>query len=231
MAMARVKFDCTPDRYRQDAPTIHVRNPFKSAHFFHRDAQFTIMTKTALLIIDMQNDFIRQGAPLRVNDGEGIIANIRSALDLFRSRGLPVFHILRVQRADGSDVEISRRKLFQKTPFAVEGTVGARVIDELEPHPGEYIIRKNRMSAFFNTDLDLLLRSLRVERLVITGIQTPNCIRTTAFDAFAYNYQVYLVDDAVAAQDDGIHRANVRDMANIGIDIIRTADLGRIVGE
>ena len=189
------------------------------------------MTKTALLIIDMQNDFIRKGAPLRVNDGEGIIGNIRSALDLFRSRRLPVFHILRVQRADGSDVEISRRELFQKTPFAVEGTVGARVIDELEPLTGEYIIRKNRMSAFFNTDLDLLLRSLAVERLVITGIQTPNCIRTTAFDAFAYNYQVYLVDDAVAAQDDGIHRANVRDMANIGIDIIRTADLGRIVGE
>jgi nicotinamidase-related amidase len=230
MAIDLVKFDCVPNDTGR-TPAQFITNSYQIRTYFNRHAKFSIMTKTALLIIDMQNDFIRKGALLRVNDGEGIIGNIRSALDLFRSRGLPVFHILRVQRADGSDVEISRRGLFQKTPFAVEGTVGARVIDELEPHQGEYIIRKNRMSAFFNTDLDLLLRSLGVERLVITGIQTPNCVRTTAFDAFAYNYQVFLVNDAVAAQDDGIHRANVRDMANIGISIIQTADIGQIAGE
>jgi nicotinamidase-related amidase len=183
------------------------------------------MTRTALLIIDMQNDFVREGAPLRVPDAEKITGNVRSTLELFRSRNLPVFHVLRIQRPDGSDVEISRLELFQNTPFAVEGTEGARVIRELEPLPGEYIIRKNRMSAFFNTDLDLLLRSLGVERVVITGIQTPNCIRTTVFDAFAYNYQTFLVDDAVAAQNEEIHSANVRDMANIGIGIIRTGEL------
>lgn len=189
------------------------------------------MTRTALLIIDMQNDFVRKGAPLRVAGAEKITKNIRSALDMFRTRNAPIFHVLRIQRADGSDVEISRRKIFRKTPFAVEGTRGAEVIDELKPLPGEYIIRKNRMSAFMNTDLDLLLRSLLVEQLVITGIQTPNCIRATVFDAFAYNYQTLLVDDAVAAQTDEIHRANVRDMENIGTWIIKTGELDHHIRE
>ena len=94
------------------------------------------MTKTALLIIDMQNDFVREGAPLRVKDAEKIIGNVRSALELFRARSLPVFHVLRIQRHDGSDVEISRRGLFKNTPFAVEGTEGACVINELEWQAG-----------------------------------------------------------------------------------------------
>ena len=222
--MPPAKVDFIFNRYRQDA-ALFMRYSHQIRTFFNRDTQFSIMTKTALLIIDMQNDFVREGAPLRVKDAEKIIGNVQSALELFRARSLPVFHVLRIQRHDGSDVEISRRGLFKNTPFAVEGTEGARVIRELEPLPGEYIIRKNRMSAFMNTDLDLLLRSLGVERLVVTGIQTPNCIRTTVFDAFAYNYQTLLLGDAVAAQNEEIHRANIRDMENIGIGIIRTGEL------
>ncbi|HUU75804.1 MAG TPA: isochorismatase family cysteine hydrolase [Methanoregulaceae archaeon] len=187
------------------------------------------MTKTAFLIIDMQNDFILDGAPLQVKGAKQIIENIKVILGLFRSRNLPVFHVLRIQRTDGSDVEVSRRELFRATPFAVEGTSGAEVIRELAPHQGEYIIRKNRMSAFLNTDLDLLLRSLGIERVVIAGIQTPNCIRTTVFDAFAYNYHTILVDDAVAAQTEEIHKANVLDMANIGIEIIKTKEVESIL--
>jgi len=183
------------------------------------------MQKSALLIIDMQNDFVLEGAPLRVKGAKDIQGNIMKLLDLFRRNGLPVFHVLRIQRKDGSDVETSRRKIFSRTPFAVEGTKGAEVIMELEPIDGEYIIRKNRMSAFMNTDLDIVLRSLGVEQVFITGIQTPNCIRTTVFDAFAYNYGTYLVDDAVAAQTPEIHRANVIDMANIGIGIINTSEV------
>lgn len=183
------------------------------------------MPKSALLIIDMQNDFVLEGVPLRVKGADDILGNITELLELFRSHGLPVFHVLRIQRKDGSDVETSRREIFSRTPFAVEGTKGAEVIAELEPAEGEYIIRKNRMSAFMNTDLDLMLRSLGVERVFIAGIQTPNCIRTTVFDAFAYNYATYLVDDAVAAQTPEIHRANVTDMENIGIGIVDTKDV------
>jgi nicotinamidase-related amidase len=183
------------------------------------------MKKAALLIIDMQNDFVLERSPLRVKDAEKIIGTVKEALEVFRYFHLPVFHVIRVHRKDGSDVEIFRREIFSKNPFAVEGTSGAKVIGELEPEEGEYLIRKIRMSAFMQTELDFMLRSLAVDTVFVCGIQTPNCIRTTVFDAFALNYQTFLIEDAVAAQGKEIHRANCRDMAAIGVGMVHVADL------
>lgn len=187
------------------------------------------MGKAALLIIDMQNDFVLEGRPYRVAGAQQVVPKIQSVIREFRRRSLPVIHILRIHRADGSDVEIIRKDRFMKQPFAVAGTHGAAVIDELAPLPGEYIIEKIRMSAFIGTELDLLLRTLGVTTVVVTGIQTPNCIRTTVFDAIAYNYPVVLVDDAVGASSDEVHSANVRDMENIGVRVVRAADIANLL--
>jgi len=183
------------------------------------------MQRYALLIIDMQNDFAGPGTPLAVEGGQAVIPKIRMVLDAFRDRKFPVFHIVRVHRADGSDVEIFRKEIFRKAPFAVEGTHGASVVTELRPLPGEYVIPKVRMSAFIGTELDLMLRTLGITDLVVTGIQTPNCIRTTVFDAMAYNYPVILVRDAVGAKNMQVHEANVADMAAIGVRILAAHDL------
>ncbi|NYT21754.1 MAG: cysteine hydrolase [Methanomicrobiales archaeon] len=187
------------------------------------------MSRSALLIIDMQNDFVQEGAPLRVRDAGTIVERVRQVLEVFRRSRLPVFHVLRVHRSDGSDVEIFRREIFRQTPFAVEGTKGAQVIAELEPEDGEYIIRKTRMSAFMQTELDLMLRTLSVDTVLVVGIQTPNCIRTTVFDAFALNYRTFLVEDAVAAQNEDIHRSNCRDMAAIGVGMVKAADVEDVI--
>jgi nicotinamidase-related amidase len=81
------------------------------------------------------------------------------------------------------------------------------------------------MSAFIGTELDLMLRTLGVTDLVVCGIQTPNCIRTTVFDGIAYNYPVILVDDATGAASEEVHMANIRDMQNIGVNVVKAADL------
>jgi nicotinamidase-related amidase len=182
------------------------------------------MTRTALLIIDMQNDFVGSNAPLRVAGADAILLPIRSLLDDFRDKNLPVIHILRIHRPGGSDVEHFRRGIFSETPFAVAGTRGAEAVSSLSPLPGEDIIAKTRMSGFIGTDLDLLLRSRGVERIVVVGIQTPNCIRTTVFDAMAYGYETILVSDATAAATPEIHQANIRDMAAIGVSILTTEE-------
>ncbi|MFA5347591.1 MAG: isochorismatase family cysteine hydrolase [Methanoregula sp.] len=182
------------------------------------------MNHVALLIIDMQNDFVLDSAPLNVAQARAVIPRILEVLRQFRAGNHPVFHVLRVHRRDGSDVEIFRQDLFKKQPFAVEGTPGAQVVDELLPAAGEYVIHKTRMSAFIGTELDLMLRNLGITELIVTGIQTPNCIRTTVFDAVAYNYRVTLIEDAVGARNDAIHHANVQDMENIGVRIVRTRD-------
>jgi len=187
------------------------------------------MKKPALLIIDMQNDFVRSGSPMQMPGVKPIIANVRKVLEVFRNLGYPVFHVVRVHRSDGSDVEIFRREIFKSVPFAVEGTEGAEIIKELRPVNGEYIIRKNRMSAFMNTDLDLLLRSIGIETVFICGIQTPNCIRTTVFDAAAYGYHTILVEDAVGARTSAVHEANLFDMANIGTMIVKTDRIADLV--
>jgi nicotinamidase-related amidase len=188
------------------------------------------MGKAALLIIDMQNDFVLEGKPLKVAGAPAVIPKIQAVLAEFRKRSLPVIHVLRVHRADGSDVEIIRKELFSRQPFAVAGTAGAAVIDELEPRKGEVVLEKTRMSAFIGTELDLILRTLGVSTLFVCGIQTPNCIRTTVFDGIAYNYPVVLIDDATGAASEEIHRANVRDMQNIGVRIVHTAEIPGILG-
>ena len=183
------------------------------------------MGRAALLIIDMQNDFILEGKPNRVAGARAVVPKIQAVLAEFRKRSLPVIHVLRVHRPDGSDVEIIRQEKFRKQPFAVAGTHGAAVIDELAPRAGEYVLEKIRMSAFIGTELDLLLRTLCVTTVVVCGIQTPNCIRTTVFDAIAYNYPAVLIDDATGAASEEVHRANVRDMENIGVRIVTTAGI------
>jgi nicotinamidase-related amidase len=188
------------------------------------------MGKPALLIIDMQNDFVLDNMPLQVAGARMVIPKIQAVLAEFRKRPLPVFHVLRVHRPDGSDVEIIRQELFARSPFAVGGTRGAAVIDELTPQTGEYVLTKTRMSAFIGTELDLMLRTLGVTTVYVAGIQTPNCIRTTVFDAIAYNYPVVLIDDATGAVSDEVHRANVRDMQNIGVRIVKAAEVPAILG-
>ena len=183
----------------------------------------------ALLVIDMQNDFVLENTPLRVKGALVIVDNVKKVLQEFRASGLPVFHIVRIHRKDGSDVEIIRKQIFSETPFGVENTKGAEIIEELKPKENEYIVKKIRMSAFFNTDLDSILRSLAVKNIVIVGIQTPNCVRTTAFDAVAYNYNTFLIEDATAAQTKQIHEGNVLDMSNAGIKIIKTEQIKDIL--
>lgn len=178
-----------------------------------------------LLIIDMQNDFILEDAPFRVKGALSIIGNIRKILGEFRKKDRPIFHIMKVHKKDGSDIEITRKERFNKTPYVVDGTRGAEIIDELRPKPGEEVVKKTRMDSFFRTDLDSRLRRRGVTDLIIVGIQTANCIRSTAVTAVALGYNTAIVEDATAAPTPEIQRTNIFDMNNMGISIVKTADI------
>lgn len=182
-----------------------------------------MMGKTALLIVDMQNDFCLPGAPLEVKGAMTVAPQIKKALDASRSHGLPIIYAIRHYRADGSDVEITRYHDFMKKGGAcIEGTKGAEIIDELKPVKGDYIIVKQRWSAFFQTELDILLRRLNVDQIVVTGVQTPNCIRATVWDANSLDYEVIVLTDGTGAKTQKVHQANLYDMQNIGIQLMTT---------
>lgn len=181
------------------------------------------MGKTALLIIDMQNDFCLPEAPFEIKGAMSVTPQIKKAIDASRNCGLPIIYIIRHYRADGSDVEITRYHDFIKKGGAcIRGTKGAEIIDELKPVKGDYIIVKQRWSAFFQTELDILLRRINVDQIVVTGIQTPNCIRATVWDANSLDYEVILLTDGTAAKTPEVHRANLYDMQNIGIQLMTT---------
>ena len=88
------------------------------------------MSRPALLVIDMQNDFLLDGAPMQMKGARSIVANVRKVLEIFRHHKYPVFHVVRVHREDGSDVELFRRDQFSQTPFVVEGSQGSEIIAE-----------------------------------------------------------------------------------------------------
>ena len=186
------------------------------------------MEKPALLVIDMQNDFCLPGAPFEVRGALSVVPRIQELIEAFRAHGLPVIFVIREHRADGSDVEITRRERFLKAGGAfIPGTRGYALVDGLTPRPDEPVVRKTRWSPFHKTDLEGMLRARGVEVVVISGVQTPNCIRSAAFDANSLDFEVVVSSDATGASDPDVHRANLIDMAGIGIEIASTQEIAR----
>jgi nicotinamidase-related amidase len=183
-------------------------------------------TKVALFIIDMQKDFVLPESASCIAGAKATIPSIVSILNIFRDIGLPVFHIVREYREDGSDIEKFRFKEFtEKTKYAVPNTSGCEIVDELKPKDNEYRIIKNRFSGFMNTELDFMLRRLEISKIIITGTQYPNCIRATVFDAVALGYDVTVITDATSAATEEVAKANIIDLQNIGINCIKSNEL------
>ena len=181
---------------------------------------------SALLIVDMQNDFVLPGAPAVVSGAYDTIPKIKALLDWQHVRRWPVFHVIREYRADGSDIEITRREAFLAGPrYAVPGTQGADIVAGLNPASGDYRIVKPRFSAFFGTELDLILRGLGVTEIVLCGTQYPNCIRATAFDAISLGYQTVIVTDATSAASEEVVQSNIRDLRNVGVQCVSFDEL------
>jgi len=184
--------------------------------------------KPALLVIDMQNDFCLPGAPFEVRGALSVVPRIQELIEAFRAHGLPVIFVIREHRADGSDMEITRRERFLKAGGAfIPGTRGYALVDGLTPRPDEPVVRKTRWSPFHKTDLESMLRARGVEVVVISGVQTPNCIRSAAFDANSLDFEVVVSSDASGASDPDVHRANLIDMAGIGVEIASTQEIAR----
>ena len=145
--------------------------------------------KAALIIIDMQHGFLDADSALCVAGAAATVPTCARALSHARELGMPVIHAVRAYAADGSDVEACRHEL-----WLTGGRPVSRACDEgrslaepeaLKPQPGDRVVVKPRFSAFFGTGLDVMLRRLGVSTVVLIGTTTPNCIRTTCYDALS----------------------------------------------
>lgn len=182
------------------------------------------MEKCALIIIDMENGFINSKSFQCIKMAKDTLPACSRVTDYAREKNVPVFFVNRIYRQNGSDIEHTRFKSWYEGGKAMsescESEISYENPTELSPEDGDYIIIKPRFSAFFMTELDLILRRLGIDTIILTGTTTPNCIRTTCYDGISLDYNVVVIEDCCSSQTEEIQRANMTDMHNIGADII-----------
>ncbi len=172
----------------------------------------------ALIIVDMQNDFVLLGAPACVAGAYVTLPKIREALDFWHKLDWPVIYLYREYRRDGSDIEVTRLESFLRgKPVCLPGSEGAKIVQSIAPQPSDYQVMKNRFSGFMDTELDFILRRRGVESIVVCGTQYPCCVRATLVDGICYGYQVACLTDATSAASEDVAAANIRDLQNMGV--------------
>lgn len=159
--------------------------------------------KTAMIVVDMQNDFVAEGVPMQSAQALAMVPRLANTLSFCRQKGIKVIYTAHVHRKDGSDMGLyddlyppiaSRASLVDETP-------GVDIYPALAPAPGEHVIKKHRYSGFFATDLDLMLREWGIDTVIVSGTTTENCCLSTAREAMFLNYKTVFLSDATGTFD------------------------------
>ena len=179
--------------------------------------------RTAILVIDMQRDFLEPGAPIATPGGLDLIPFINRLTARARSLGIPVIFTQEMHRVDKSDFGI---ELDFEPPHCLEGTPGMDLVEQLEVDPGDYrILNKRRYDAFLGTDLETLLRSKRVENLVVTGVCTDICVTSTVQHARNLDFRCYVVRDCVRGTSTERHDAALLCLSHVFAHVLTLAEV------
>lgn len=165
------------------------------------------MPGMALLVIDMLNDFFRQHAHLAAQRAR-LVAAVNTLAGAFREHDQPVFWVRQEFAPDLHDAFLEMRK--HKLLVTIAGTEGCELLPELDRRPTDGTIVKKRYSAFYGTELEATLRRIRPEVLVVAGINTHACVRTTVIDAYQRDYEVVVAAEAIASYDEAHHDMTTR---------------------
>ncbi|TWU50195.1 Peroxyureidoacrylate/ureidoacrylate amidohydrolase RutB [Candidatus Brocadiaceae bacterium B188] len=162
----------------------------------------------ALLICDMLNDFVKEGAPLEVPKARAIIDNIKKELKKSRKKRIPVIFCCDAHKKFDREFKLWSR-------HAVKGTDGAQVIKELHPHRQDYLVSKTSYSCFYKTSLDRILKRCGITHIIITGVVTNICILYTVAEAYMRGYQIVIPDNCVAALTQHEHQFAIEQMRHL----------------
>lgn len=203
-------------------------------------------SRSALISVDVQNDFVLAGAPLEISGTRKIMPGVASLLDVFRRRERPIIHIVRLYLADGSNVDLCRRAAVEAGKTAlVPGSRGSEIVEQLSRAPGgfrldsekllqgeiqkldskEYAVFKPRWGAFYRTSLEEFLRTRGIDTLVFCGCNFPNCPRTSIYEASERDFRLVVASDAVS----GIYDQGLRELKSIGATLLTVREIERLV--
>lgn len=180
-------------------------------------------SETALIVIDMQNDFCSVGGGMDkrnydISHSRKIIPNIANMIAVCRRSGVTVVFV----RGENSPLTTSHT--WENRPSAKSdqglgfrliepGSWGSQIIDELKPLPSETQIVKRRYSAFVNTELPLLLRNHGISNVIFCGVTTNACVETSLRDAFVMDFHVIVASDCVTSPEPELHQASLKTIA------------------
>ena len=175
--------------------------------------------KEAVIVVDMLKDFVH--GKLRTERATNVIPGLQRLLEAARRSGRPVVYVGDAHLPTDPEMRVWGE-------HAMKGTPGAEIIDELKPAAADYVLEKRNYSAFHETGLDLLLRTLGVDTVVVTGLHTHCCCRHTAADAFQRGYHVVVPRDCVDAFTEQDHLSGLEYLKTIyGARIVTSEELVR----
>jgi len=199
------------------------------------------IAKAALLIVDMQNDFVhpeggfahfaREAPEAKIDMPflTGTVPHVKRLADAFRAAGRPVVYIAHMVKPDYSDAQFPYWRIGlgpdASRPFIVEGTCGAQIIEALKPRAGDHLVIKKGAGGFANTPLDTILRTMGVNTCVVVGVTTCVCVSTTIRGGVEHNYRMILVKDAAAEINRETHDAELQTMARLFADVKTTDEV------
>lgn len=184
--------------------------------------------KTALIVIDMQNDFVKEGGITEVPSARTIIPQIKKIIKICRELKIPVIYLKCVHRT-----KYLRRRLYEKFPLLegkllVPGSEGVEIYKDLTPSPEDIIIDREHIGAFYNTDLEPILRGISVDTIIFVGIVTNICVESAAREAFDRDFKVVVCHDCCCAISQEIHDASLK---NIEYAFGRVMSCSEIINE
>ena len=171
-------------------------------------AQILDRAKTAMIVVDMQNAFLSDKGSMTqggmdITELKKTVAPVMRLVDACHSADVPIIFTRYVLRADYKDAGLrsERRPEFKKINSLVAGTWDVELDPGMDAQPGDYILDKTRYSSFYNTSLEVILRGLEVDTLIVCGVTTEICVESTIRDAYFRDYKICVPEDAVAAMD------------------------------
>ncbi len=166
--------------------------------------------KAALMIIDMQNFFLKKDGPALIESAHAFLPLMKELIAAFRESDRPIIFTKHVHHPERFDAGIME---WWWADMCMEGSLESEVYQVIAPRSNEKIVQKHRYSAFYNTDLETVLRCLKIEDLVISGVMTNMCCESTARDAYYRDYRVFFLADGTATINEEMHLASLLNLA------------------
>jgi maleamate amidohydrolase len=177
--------------------------------------------RPAVIVVDLNKGCTYKDSPLpTLMDLDHVVEDTRKLIHEARMKKIPIIYVtMGPYRPDLLDAGLLRVKVPGLRIF-MEGSRWCEIDERLEVRPEDFIIWKKRQSAFFSTNLTVLLHTLRVDTLIVTGCVTSGCIRATVTDACSYDFHTIIPRECVGDRTEDIHQANLFDMNSKNADVI-----------